>query len=737
MTNKSLFAILTLLFVCSSLHAKGKFKHAFQDTTLTDKQRVELLMKELTLDEKVQLLSSTIGVPRLGIPACSHFEGLHGLAQGGAGAWGGRKRLDDGRTVPDDKPTTVFPQSYGLGATWDRDALRRVGEQTALEARYYTQSGKARQPSLIMRAPNADLARDPRWGRTEESFGEDPYLTAQLTVAMIHGLQGDHPRYWMTASLMKHFMANSNEDGRDSTSSDFDERLFREYYSFPFYKGITEGGSRAFMASYNAWNGVPMTIHPILNDITRKEWGNNGIICTDGGAFRLLVNAHHAFPTMAEGAAAIVKATVGQFLDTYRPAVEEALQKGLLTERDIDNAIWGNLFVALKLGLLDGDDSRNPYRAIGTDSTQLPPFREKTARQLAREIMAKSVVLLKNETVDGSRLLPINVQKVRKIALVGPYADKIVQDWYSGTPEEEVTILQGLREALKDSGVEILYTPDNRMGVAERMAAEADFVIVCTGNHPFGTKTDWFFCPVPSDGREAVDRKTMNLPDEDLVRQLHAVNPHTMLVLVSSFPYTINWCAENLPAIVHITHCAEEQGNGLADVLLGKVNPAGRTTQTWVKDMLDLPSVMDYDIRHGRTYMYARKPVLYPFGYGLSYTQFRYNEVKIRKQDRKKIWLTVSVTNTGDRDGEEVVQVYAQYPQSAVQRPQQQLCAFERVPIPAGATRDIDLVVEKSSLAYWDSAAHSFVVEQQPVNFLIGASSADIRLRTTVPCTSK
>lgn len=200
---------------------------------------------------------------------------------------GRTKKNEDGRVIATNHPTTIFPQAYGLGSTWDIDLVKRVSQETAEEARYYTQNTDNKQYALVMRSPNADLARDPRWGRTEESFGEDPFLTAQLTIASIQGLQGNHPRYWKTASLMKHFLANSNEDGRDRTSSDFDNRLFHEYYAYSFYKGITKGGSQAFMASYNSWNGIPMSIHPCLNGITREQWGNNGIICTDGGALNL------------------------------------------------------------------------------------------------------------------------------------------------------------------------------------------------------------------------------------------------------------------------------------------------------------------------------------------------------------------------------------------------------------------------------------------------------------------
>ena len=679
--------------------------HDFQNTKLKDDQRISLLMRQLTLDEKIALLSTNLGVPRLGIPSLSCYEGLHGIVLGG----------------PANKfsyPTTIFPQAYGLGETWDREAVRRVGEQMAEEARYYIQQDVPRK-GLVIYAPNADLARDPRWGRTEESYGEDAYLTGQLSIAMVKGLQGDDPRYWKAAALMKHFLANSNEDGRDSTSSDFDERLFREYYSYPFYKGITEGGSRAFMASYNAWNGTPMCVNPVLDQIARREWGNNGIICTDGGGLRLLVNAHHAYPTMAEGAAAVIKAKTGMFLDRYQEAVKEALDKGLVTEQDIEAAIRGNLFVALKLGMLDGADTKNPYVNIGKDPTATPPYLTPEARQAAREVTNKSVVLLKN-----NGLLPLDSKKTRKILVVGPYADQIVYDWYSGNPPYEVTILKALREM---EGLEISYIPDNRMGKAEEMAREADAVIVCTGNHPYGTKADWFFCPVPSDGREAVDRKSLQLPDEDMLRLLYRANPNTVLVLVSSFPYTINWSNSHLPAILHITHCSQEQGHAIADALFGKVNPGGRTTQTWVRDILDLPPMMDYDIRHGRTYMYHKSNVLYPFGYGLSYTTFQYGQARILRQDKKAIEVSVPVTNTGSHDGDEIVQLYVAYPDSKVEHPQKQLKAFERVHIRKGETKEVVLSIQRSDLTYWDTARHAFVPEKGCLHFMIGASSADIR----------
>ena len=687
--------------------------YAFNDTTLTDSQRLDALIPMLTLDEKIELLSTNVGVPRLGIASCNTVEGLHGLSLGGPG----KDRLGE--------MTTSFPQAYGLGESWDTDLIERVAAQSSYEARYYAQRPDAKYHPLVMLAPNADLARDPRWGRTEESFGEDPWLTAAMTVAKIKGLQGPNPRYWRVASLMKHFLANSNEFGRDSTSSNYDSHLFREYYSYPFYKGITEGGSRAFMASYNSWNGIPMSVHPCLDSITRREWDNDGIICTDGGALGLLITAHKRYPTRAEGAAAVVKSSIGMFLDKYRDEVREALDRGLLTEGDIDRAIRGNLKVALKLGMLDGPDSPNPYRYIGADTTGIAPWLRPETRALVREATAKSMVLLKNGDSIRQALLPLDLNKIKKIAVVGPYANQVVGDWYGVRPPYTVTVVEGLRNALKDYGIEVVYVEDNRMDQAEIAARDADVVIACLGNHPYGHKRDWFFCPVPSDGREAVDRRALTLPDEDFLRQLMAANPNTILLLTSSFPYAINWAQANVPSILHVTHCSQEHGNGVADVLLGRVNPAGRTTQTWPRDILHLPPMMDYDIRNGHTYMYYRHEPLYPFGYGLSYTTFDYKDLKLSKMKDGGLAVEFTLANNGPLDGEEVAQVYVKTSADAPN----QLKAFDRVPLKAGESRRMRLEIPRERLGSWSEAHKAFYLAPGTnLTVSVGTSSADLRL---------
>ncbi len=714
--------ILTLFCALSAGLLSAQHIYPFQNTKLSDDERLDNLLSLMTMDEKISALSTDLGVPRLGIRPTGHSEGLHGLALGGPGNWGGFKMVNYQR-VPDVYPTTTFPQAYGLGETWDTELIQKVADIESTEIRYYAQNDRYQKRGLVMRAPNADLARDPRWGRTEESFGEDPHLVARMTVAFVKGLQGDDPRYWKSASLMKHFLANSNEAGRDSTSSNFDNRLFQEYYSYPFRKGVEEGGAQSFMAAYNSWNGIPMTIHPVLEKI-RKDWNMKGIICTDGGALSLLVNAHKYYPNLTEGAVAVVKAGVGQFLDRYKPSIYDALEKGLLTEKDIDKAVRNNYYVALRLGLLDGNQDNIPYAQIGVTDT-ISPWNKKEVQEFVRLVTAKSVVLLKNE----KKLLPLDKNKIKSIAVIGPRADDVLFDWYSGTPPYAVTILQGIKNAVGND-VKVYYEAVDEMDKAAIAARKADVAIVCIGNHVYGTDPKWKYAPVPSDGREAVDRRALTLEQEDLAKVVYKANPNTVLVLVSSFPFAINWSQENLPAILHVSHNSQELGNGVSDVIFGDFNPAGRTNQTWVKSIADLPPMMDYDIRNGRTYMYAKEKPLYPFGYGLSYTTFRYSGITLSSStlsQGKEVKVSFHISNTGGMDGEEVVQLYVSFPSSKTVRPVKQLKGFKRVAIKKGESKTVEFSLSADELAYWDNDTDAYVIEPGTVNILIGASSEDIR----------
>ena len=675
----------------------------------------------MTLDEKIACLSTNPSVPRLSIKGSPHVEGIHGLSQGGPANWRPKRIV----------PTTIFPQGIGMAETWDVAMLRQAGEIEGYEARYIFQSPKYSQGGIVIRSPNADLGRDPRWGRTEECYGEDPFFNGTMVTAFVKGMQGDDPKYWRAAALMKHFLANSNENDRDKSSSDFDERLFREYYSVPFRMGIVEGGSRAFMASYNKMNGVPMTINPVLYDIARKQWGEDGIICTDGGAMRNLLATQKYVPDLETAAAASVKAGIGQFLDNYAGAVRGALKRNLLTESDIDTVLRTNFRVMIKLGLLD-PPSLVPYSQIGVSTgsgnqdTSEDPWLSAKHRSFARLITQKSIVLLKN----AGNTLPLDRAKLKSIAVIGPRANEVLLDWYSGSPPYAVTPLDGIRNKVGNA-VTVNYSAADA-----EIARQADVAIVCVGNHPNGgDNMPWAKVSVPSEGREAVDRQSLTLEQEELIKRVHSVNPRTIVVLISSFPYAINWTQQNVPAILHLTHSSQEEGNALADVLFGDYNPAGRLVQTWPQSLDQLPAMMDYDIRHGRTYLYFKGTPLYPFGFGLSYTTFQYANLRVTPgtvSTNGTISVSFEVKNSGARGGDEVVQLYVRHLNSSVERPQIELKGFTRVPLQAGEKRTVQMTLPAERLAYWNVGKQRFEVEADKLEIAVGASSADLRLKKIV-----
>jgi beta-glucosidase len=697
------------------------FAYPFQNPDLPIEGRINNILSLMTLDEKINCLGTNPSVPRLGIRASGHVEGIHGLAQGGPGGWGRPKVV----------PTTTFPQGIGLGETWDTDLLHQIGEVEGYEARYIFQSDQYHQGGLVVRAPNADLGRDPRWGRTEECYGEDAFFNGTMAVAFIKGLQGDDPKYWQAAALLKHFLANSNEDTRDRSSSDFDERLLREYYSVPFRRGIVEGGARAFMAAYNAMNGIPMTVNPILRDIAINEWGQDGIICTDAGGMRLTVTAHKYYTDEAHAAAGSIKAGIGQFLErNFADPVRGALKQNLITEADIDRVLRGNFRVMIRLGLLDPPE-RVPYSRIkGTND----PWQTDKHKQLARRATAESIVLLKN----AGTLLPLDRGAIKSVAVIGPRADRVLLDWYSGTPPYTVSPLDGIKEKMGPNAV-VNFAADNRDGEAVRLARSSDVAIVCVGNHPNGGEgVGWAKVTYPSEGREAVDRKSLTLEQEELIKQVYAANPRTVVVLISSFPYAINWTQENVPAILHMTHNSQETGHALADVLFGEVSPAGRLVQTWPRSLDQLPPLMDYDIRHGRTYMYFKGQPLYPFGYGLSYTTFAYSNLRVSRATlaaNGSVTVSVEVKNTGQRAGDEVVQLYVRHLDSTVERPLKELKGFQRISLRPGETRMVRLTLPAAQLAYWNNAKKRFTVESERVQILVGRSSADTPLAKNIRVT--
>lgn len=711
-THRKLFFTLLIASTTGIIHAQN----VFNDPAINEEQRLDDLIARMTLDEKVDALGNNTQVPRLGIQASGSVEGLHGIVLGGP-TYGDRANT----------PTTGFPQAYGLGETWDTDLLHRVATYISTENRYLFQNAKYRKSGLIMWTPNVDLGRDPRWGRTEECYGEDAFLTSRLAVAFIKGIQGDHPKYWRNASLMKHFLSNSNEYGRTFSSSNYSDKLFREYYAYPFYKGVTEGGSQALMTAYNAYNGTPCIMHPVLRNIVMKEWGLNGTLLTDGGAFRLLLSDHKRFDNdRAAAAAACIKAGITKFLDEYKDAVYEALHRKLISVEDIEKAIRGNLRISLKLGLLDHAED-NPYATIGVTDT-IAPWSKPETKALVREATLKSIVLLKNQ----DHLLPLDRHKIKKIAVIGQRATEVLQDWYAGKPFYTVNVLDAIREEAGND-IEVRYVKTNRMDSARTVAAWADVAIVCVGNHPT-CDTGWEQAPVISEGKEAVDRQSLQLNQEDLLLQVAQTNPNTIGVLISSFPYAINRANQTVPALLHLTQCSQELGHAVSDVIFGHYNPAGRLTQTWVKNITDLPHMMDYDITHGRTYMYFKEKPLYPFGYGLSYTRFNYsgtalNDRVIERGDTLRVCFNLK--NSGNMDGDEVVQLYVSARKHTDKDPIKQLKAFQRISLRKGEMKKIELTVPYTELQVWDEKQNRFILPDKEMTLEIGASSSDIRLRTT------
>lgn len=730
------WALALALFLFGSLYACAQYQYPFQNPNLPTEQRIDNLLSLMTLQEKIEFLGETLNLSRLGIHAPgtvpspngsnAQFEGLHGLAMGGPGRWG---RKSPGAPGPNGGISTIlttqYPQSAGLGETWDPALIERVAAEEGREARYIYQSYD--RGGLIIRSPNADLARDPRWGRAEESYGEDPYLVGTMAAAFANGLQGDDPHYWLTASLLKHFMANSNEDNRQSSSSNFDARLLHEYYAAPFRMAIEQGGADAIMASYNAVNGVPMTGNPLLRTLVMKQWGLNGILDTDRGAMTDLVTRHHAYSTPDQAAAAAIHAGINQFLDNYEEPVKQALANKLITEHDIDENLRGAFRVLIHLGLLD-PPSMVSYTNIKAGNVPVP-WQQESSKALDLRATHESIVLLKNV----HDFLPLDRAKIHSIAVLGPRANIVESDGYGGTPPFAITPLQGIQDKVQGA-IDVRFSADRQAAV--ELARKSDLAIVIVGNSPtcgarFGR------CADPSEGKEAIDRRVIDLsPDQQkLIRDVFAANPRTIVVLISSFPHAIDWAQKNVPAIVSMTHSSEVEGMALADVLFGEYDPGGKLGMTWPASLSQLPPMMDYNIRDGRTYMYFKGQPLYPFGYGLSYTRFRYSEMKVSARNLSKnglITVSTKVTNAGARKGDEVVQFYIRHLHSRISRPFEELKGFERITLTSGETRTVQFQLHASDLAYWNEDAGKWTVEPDLVEIRLGSSSADILEKRTI-----
>lgn len=839
---------------------------ALWNNALSVEERLDAVISELTLEEKLHCL--TTGIPdidRLGIKASF---------VGGEAAHGIQARHDQAFDAGEPEPTTSFTQPIGMSGSFDTELIHECGRVTGEEARalYKRNNGG----SLCRWAPTIDMERDPRWGRTEEAYGEDPCLTGKMASAYIQGMKGDDPFYIRCAATLKHFYANNVEKDRVSVSSSIDERNKHEYYLEPFRKAITEGSAEAVMTSYNEINGVPAVVNHEVQDLLKDEWKLPGHVVCDGGDFQQTVQFHHYFATHAESLAYGLKAGIDAFTDdpevVYR-AAKDAYEQGLITEEDIDRALRNSFRTRIHLGLFDGNGNC-PYSEMGEEYVNSTEHQE-----ICRKMAEESVVLLKNEGIlpwkkdaeepklqDSVGRDKPQTKMPETIAVVGPLADVWYKDWYSGVPPYEVTPVEGIRREFPEAevtchsglsklqlsvdGKYVALDADNSLYLGEKEQAETFlytdwgcgnttlqamsngcFVILEEGSYlitasskeafhwfireqwnfreePDGTYflDSWngrqvtvdadgylvvikngdvavgegddeklglvshavsegdpvsFRMEVMEDGlkealklvqkaektvvvlgsnpvinsKEEIDRTTLALPpaQQHLADEVLKANPDAVIVLVTNYPYSIVDLNANAKAILYTASGSQELGTGIAAVLSGRVNPAARLPMTWYQADEDLPDINDYDIIKGkRTYQYFDGKVLYPFGYGLSYTGFRYEEMQTEEKE-DEIIVRLSVTNTGDVKGDEVVQLYVHKEDSRVVRPIRQLKDFVRVKdLAPGETRTVTLSVKKEELRYFDVISGQMLLEDGGYLLEAGASSVDIRQKQEI-----
>jgi beta-glucosidase len=691
-------------------------------------RRVDDLVARMTLEEKVaQMQDVAPAIERLGIPEYNWWnEALHGVARAGL--------------------ATSFPQAIGLASTWDDSLMFRVATVISDEARakyheYVRTNSRQRYQGLTFWSPNINLFRDPRWGRGQETYGEDPFLTGRLAVQFIKGMQGNDPKYLKTVATVKHFAVHSGpEPARHTFDAVVSERDLRESYLPHFEAGIREGGAYSLMCAYNRVDGqAACGSDMLLKDILRDEWGFKGYVVSDCGAIDDISARHKLVATGSQAAALAVRAGTDLECGRVYANLVDAVKQGLITEPRIDTAVARLFLARFKLGMFDPPDSvpwaRIPFAVLDQ------PAHSALARQAARE----SIVLLKN----AGGLLPLR-KDLRALAVIGPNADewRTLLGNYNGTPSDPVTPLRGIREAVTPR-TRVLYArgaalaaglPGSEPLPAERLAAEAvtvarqaDAVVLCLG---LTSQLEGEEMRVDIEGFRGGDRTRLDLPapQQRLLERIVALGKPTVLVLLNGSALAATWAEQHVPAIVEAWYGGQAAGSALADVLFGDYNPGGRLPVTFYKSVDDLPPFDDYRME-GRTYRFFRGTPLYPFGYGLSYTTFAYENLRTSADTLAAgdtLSVRVDVINTGTRAGDEVVQLYVRHLGSSVARPREDLRGYGRVTLRPGARRTLELPLAASSLAYWNSQMHHWVVEGEPVEIAVGASSADLRLRRTV-----
>ncbi|MDM7925096.1 MAG: glycoside hydrolase family 3 C-terminal domain-containing protein [bacterium] len=694
----------------------GQPAFPFQNPDLPLQERVEDLVSRMTLEEKAsQMQDWARAIPRLGIPEYGWWnECLHGVARAGT--------------------ATVFPQAIGLAATFDTDLMLQVAAAISDEARAkhheFVRNGKRkRYQGLTYWSPNVNIFRDPRWGRGQETYGEDPYLAARMGVAFVRGLQGDDPEYLKLVATPKHYAVHSGpEPERHRFDAAADRRDLYETYLPAFKAAVTEAGAGSVMGAYNRTNGEACCAHrQLLGEILRGEWGFKGYVVSDCGAIEDIWRGHRLARTEAEASALAVK--TGCDLDCGREyrSLTEAVKTGLITEAEIDAAVKRLFEARFRLGLFDPPE-RVAWARIPFEKNDCPEH-----RALALEAARRSMVLLKN--TDGFLPLPRNL---KAILVTGPNADEasVMFGNYNGTPSSSVTPLAGIRSAASP-GTAVMFAPGcdwTREDPAAAAAAvdsarKADAVVFVGGISP---RLEGEEMRVDAPGFLGGDRTDIRLPavQTGLLQALHGTGKPVVLVLLTGSAIAVPWEHDHLRAILAAWYPGQAGGTALADVLFGDFNPAGRLPVTFYRSNDQLPPFEDYRME-GRTYRYFTGEPLYPFGFGLSYTTFEYAGLEVPKTAvpaGRSAVITVTVRNTGEIPGDEVVQLYLKDIEASTPRPIRSLKGFRRVHLNPGESKTVSFTITPEDLSLID-ASGAWTVEPGVFEAAVGPSSADLRLK--------
>jgi beta-glucosidase len=614
---------------------------------------------------------------RLGIPALFIEEGLHGFDTG-----------------------TVFPIPIGLSATWNPGLVQSVGAAIAAEAR-------ATGVGMIL-APVVDLAREPRWGRVEEDYGEDPYLTGQLGLAYVRGAQGKSLDSGQSVvSEPKHFAGHGSPEGGTNTSPvHIGERELRSVMLKSFEPAIRDGKAMGVMAAYHEIDGIPITADPfLLKNILRQEWGFRGFVLSDLGAIQRLYTVHHVAATPQEAVCLAIKSGVDmQFYDfeheVFQKALKDCMREGSLSQADLDRAVGSILRVKFALGLFD-----HPMTDPGLKARA---YRSQEHLDVSLEAARQSMTLLKN---DG-HLLPLS-KSIKRIAVIGPNADVArYGDYENESNGVHISMLAGIRALVPQTTVE--FDTGKDIAAATAKAKAADVVILGLG--------EW-----QGISGEGFDRSDLSLPgnQEQLLEAVVDSGKPVILVLENGRPLTIGWAKEHVPAILEAWYPGEFGGRAIAETLFGDNNPAGRLTITFPRSVGELPDFYNFDPSRTHKYVDSDGSPLFPFGFGLSYTSFRYDHLVVHTPapgSDGEIVVTVDVTNEGDRRGEEVVQLYLRQDVGSIETPERSLKGFSRTALNSHETKNVIFRIPQDQLAVWNTQ-NKWAVEAGTYTLWVGGSS--------------